>query len=474
MHNDSSVEKSAMTGIDGLLYTSAKAKKIYIPAMATDVQAQILLQHHDSCAGGHLGSAKLMESVQRFYHWPGMQKSVVAYARTCDACQHSRSSNQPPGGLLQPLAIPEERWEHIDDQHGPCHSASPHQGRLGCHLCVCVDRLSKMIHLAAIKTAVSAPQLAKVFIDTIFKHHGLPKAIVSDRDPRFTSNFWRAVTARIGCHQAMSTAHHPQTDGQTERANRSLKDMLRCYVNSKQNDWDEYLAPLEFAYNNAQQSSTGHSPFFLNHGRHPCANWSIRPTATSQVPAALEFVDKIEEAVQQAQAAIQRAQASQSHYANRRRRDLSFQVGEEVMLSTANLPKVTGLQPRWVGPFKIKKVISANAYRLELPANMKIHPVINVSQLKPYRRSPDEAFPDRPNTRPPPLKVFENDDEEYEVEEILGHRMQRKRRGQPLLKEYLIKWKGYPTYDATWEPESHLDSALDILQQYKKDQPDLS
>ena len=108
------------------------------------------------------------------------------------------------------------------------------------------------------------------------------------------------------------------------------------------------------------------------------------------------------------------------------------------------------------------------------PVDMKIHPVINVSQLKPYRRSQNEAFPDRPNTRPPPLKVFENDDEEYEVEEILGHRMQRKRRGQPLQKEYLIKWKGYPTYDATWEPESHMGSALDILQQYKQNQPDLS
>ena len=167
----------------------------------------------------------------------------------------------------------------------------------------------------------------------------------------------------------------------------TLKEMLRSYVNSRQNNWDEYLAPLEFAYNNDQQSSTGHFPFFLNHGRHPSSNWSMHAAASSQVPAALDFVDDIERAVQQAKSAIQHAQASQSRFANRRRRDFSFAVGEEVMLSTSNLPQTTGLQPRWVGPFKIQQIVSQNAYRLQLPAVMKIHPVIKVSQLKLYHRS---------------------------------------------------------------------------------------
>ena len=428
------------------------------------------MQHHDSTAAGHLGSAKLRESVQRFFHWPGMKATVDEYVKTCDPCLHSKSSNQPPGGLLQPLAIPQERWEHISMD---LITQLPRTKDGLDAIFVCVDRLSKMVHFAAIKTAVTSPQLARVFIDTVFKHHGLPKAIVSDRDPRFTSNFWRAVMARIGCHQAMSTAHHPQTDGQTERANRTLKEMLRSYVNSRQNDWDQYLAPLEFAHNNAQQSSTGHSPFYLNHGRHPSANWSMHAAVSSHVPAALDFVDSIEQAVQQAKSAIQQAQASQSHYANRRRRDLSFEVGEEVMLSTANLPKTTGLQPRWIGPFTVQQVVSQNAYQLELPAVMKIHPTINVSQLKPYHRSQPAAFPDRPVIQPPPLRVFENDDEEHEVEEILGHRMHRKRRGDTPRREFLVKWKGYPASDATWEPESHLESAPEILQDYKNNQPDL-
>lgn len=279
--------------------------------------------------------------------------------------------------------------------------------------------------------------------------------------------------ARIDCKQAMSTSRHPQTDGQTERANRTLKEMLRSYVNGKQNDWDEFLAPLEFAYNNARQASTGHTPFFLNYGRHPAANWSLHPGATSQVPAALEFVRRIDEAIGEAKASIQRAQVSQSHDANRRRRSLHFQVGEEVMMATANLPSTTGLQPRWIGPFKVTQVVSANAYRLDFPSHIKLHPVINVSQLKPYSRASQSEFPGRPITRPPPLNISDsNADEEYEVEAILGHRMQR-RRNRASQREFLIKWKGYPNYDATWEPEQNLTNARDVLDGYKQMQPDL-
>ena len=306
---------------------------------------------------------------------------------------------------------------------------------------VCVDRLSKMVHLAPTTTTVTAPKLAKIYVNNVFKLHGLSKAIVSDRDPRFTSNFWRAVwravMKRIGCHQAMSTARQPQTDGQTERANRTLKEMLRSYVNHKQN-----------AYNNHCQASTGHSPFYLNHGQHPSANWSVQSAATSQIPAALEFIEKIDEAMEDAKASIGAAQASQARQANKHRRSLAFEVREEVMLSTANIPGTTGLQPRWTGPYKVLDVISANSDKLELRATMQIHPTINVIQLKPYNRN--QEFPNRRDSRPPPLQ--DNNDEEHEVQEILGHRLRR--RGRTARREFLIKWKGYPTYDATWEPES--------------------
>ena len=352
---DSSAVKSSMTAIDGILYTpSSKGRKIYIPAAALDVQTQILMQHHDSTAAGHLGSAKLRESVQRFFHWPGMKATVDEYVRTCDPCQHSKSSNQPPGGLLQPLPIPQERWEHISMD---LITQLPRTKDGLDAIFVCVDRLSKMVHFAAIKTAVTAPQLARVFIDTVFKHHGLPKAIVSNRDPRFTSNFWRAVMARIGCHQAMSTAHHPQTDGQTERANRTLKEMLRSYVNSRQNDWDQYLAPLEFAYNNAQQSSTGHSPFFLNHGRQPFIKLEHACRRLFTCSCSLGFLWMT----------LSRLFSKPSQpFSVPRSASLSMQIvaavifllrlGRRSCCQQPNLPKTTGLQPRWIGPFKVQQV----------------------------------------------------------------------------------------------------------------------
>ena len=136
-------------------------------------------------------------------------------------------------------------------------------------------------------------------------------------------------------------------------------------------------------------------------------------------------------------------------------------------MSTANLPGTTGLQPRWIGPFRIQQAVSANAYRLNLPASMQFHPVINISQLKKYHRSQESQFPDRPNNKPPPVQVYGNEDGEFEVEEILGHRFHRRKL------QYLIKWKGYPSYDATWEPESHLRCAKPVLKKYKDAHPEL-
>ena len=465
---DPSPEKATMEERGGLLYFKlAQGFRTYVPANAKAVQSEILQQSHDSPTGGHLGAAKMIEAIQRLYYWPGMSAAIAAYVKTCDACQHSKSSNQPPGGLLQSLPIPSERWEHISMD---LITQLPTTKSGMDAIFVCVDRLSKMVHLAPTTTTVTAPKLAKIYVNNVFKLHGLSKAIVSDRDPRFTSNFWRAVMKRIGCHQAMSTARHPQTDGQTERANRTLKEMLRSYVNHRQDDWDEYLAPLEFAYNNHRQASTGHSPFYLNYGQHPSANWSVQSAATSQIPAAMEFIEKIDEAMKNAKASIGAARASQARQANKHRRSLAFEVGEEVMLSTANIPGTTSLQPRWTGPYKVLEVISTNAYKLDLPATMQVHPTINVSQLKPYHRN--QEFPNRRDSRPPPLQVFDNSDEEHEVQEILGHRLRR--RGRTARREFLIKWKGYPTYDATWEPESHLSTANDILTAYKQQKPDLS
>ena len=204
---------------------------------------------------------------------------------------------------------------------------------------VFVDKLTKMAHFTATTTTVAGPQLADIFMHEVVRLHGVPSVIVSDRDPRFTGGFWRALTLRIGIQCRYSTAYHPQTDGQTERLNRTLEQMLRAYVNSRHNDWDQFLDSAEFAYNSAPQESTKKSPFELWCGDvppEPHLGNAVSQAVT--VPQAAAVADAIPHSVQQAKTHLQQAQMSQQAQANKRRRDLEFEVGDSVLLSTVNLP----------------------------------------------------------------------------------------------------------------------------------------
>ena len=269
---------------------------------------------------------------------------------------------------------------------------------------------------------------------------------------------------RSNIQQAMSTARHPQTDGQTERANRSIKEMLRSFVNARQDNWDEYLAQLEFAYNNSRQTSTGHTPFYLNHGYHPASNFQLLPAAQSEAPAALDFIKNINTALQEAQQSISKSQQRQARNADVHRRDLSFKVGDQVLLNTSNLRTVSGLQPRWIGPFTITNILNPVAVKLDLPATFKLHKSFHVSQLRQFKTS--QLYHDRQNHRPPPLQVSSSTEHEYEVERIIGHR--RIQKGRTATTQYLIKWLGYPMYECTWEPLKHLKNSARFLKQYQQ------
>ncbi len=179
-----------------------------------------------------------------------MNAAIKDYVTSCLACQQNKPSNALPIGLLHPLPVPEHRWQVVtmDLITQLPRTTSGHDA-----IVVFVDKYSKMVHYAPTTTTVTAPQLAKLFFQHVVRHHGVPTAIVSDRDPRFTSNFWRALWQQLGTRLAMSTAYHPQTDGQTERANRTLEDMLRAYVNYRSDEWDEHLIAAEIAYNNSKQ-----------------------------------------------------------------------------------------------------------------------------------------------------------------------------------------------------------------------------
>ncbi|KAF1313538.1 reverse transcriptase, partial [Globisporangium splendens] len=225
---------------------------------------RLLYEYHDGPSSGHLGREKTFLSLSRDYYWPHMYKWVRKYVRTCEVCQRVKpsGSTQAP---LRSLPVPQDSWKSVSmdfifglprDKHG----------RNG--ILVFVDRFSKMVHLAPVSDKISAEMTAKVFVDVVFRLHGLPSEIVSDRDTRFTSRFWRTLLGILDTKLSMSTAAHPETDGQTERVNRVLEDVLRSYATSF-GEWSEFLPLAEFALNNSTHVSTGHTPFYVNYGLHP-------------------------------------------------------------------------------------------------------------------------------------------------------------------------------------------------------------
>jgi hypothetical protein len=261
----------------------------------------------------------------------------------------------------------------------------------------------------------------------------------------------------IGTRQGLSTAYHPQTDGQTERVNRVLEDMLRMYVSRSQTDWDTKLACAEFAVNHSVQESTGSTPFFLNYGHHPYLPVSLLPNR--RVPGATAFAQRMQRLIAEARQLHRIATQRQCQYANTKRRDVQFAEGDWVLLASKNLRFKQGtpkLLPRWVGPFQVVRKVGAQAYELNLPKRWKIHDVFHVSVLERYR-SDGSVQP------PPPAELLENE-VEYEVERILSHRQTKGRGPNPY--EYLVKWTGYSAEHNTWEPHANLKNAPEVLKSY--------
>jgi transposase InsO family protein len=445
---------------DDLIYLRS-GKRLAIP---NNKELRTLLLHecHDSIIVGHLGTEKTLELVQRNYFWPRMGKDIKNYVTSCDSCQRNKASNQAPAGLLQPLDIPERRWDHITMDFVV---QLPKTTKKHDAIVVFVEKLSKRTYFIPTTTDVTAPQVAEIFFNTIFKNHGLPKVIISDRDPKFTSRFWKALFEKLGTKFAMSTSHHPQTDGQTERMNRTMEEMLRAYTNYQQNNWDELLPAVEFAYNNSKNLSTGFTPFEIDLGQHPNTPTTFAAGKQTNVAATDDFLLRWENIINLTKDNLRLAQERQQQYANKHRRELTFEEGDKVLVNAINIndPVQTNrptrkLAPKFMGPYKIEKVISTTAYRLKLPSNLKIHPVFHVSMLKPYKENLTDFNRDLP---PPPEIIPETNEEEYEVEIILDKKLVRRK---PF---YLVKWKGYPLHDATWEPKENLTNAADMVTNFE-------
>ena len=327
-----------------------------------------------------------------------------------------------------------------------------------------VDRLTKLVHFAPTTKSVNGEGLARLFVSTWYKYHGMPKVIISDRDRRYMGNFWQALFKAVGTDLRFSTAYHAQTDGQSERANRTLEEVLRHFVSPRQDDWDKHLDLAEFAVNDSVSPSTGYTPFYLAYGEHPLS--PIDVAAEVVVPAAQSFTQHMAEALHHARSKLQEAQLRQAQQANKHRREVQFQAGDKVRLSTANLRLPSSmskkLTPKYVGPFVVEKPVGKVAYKLKLPPSLPVHPVFHVSLLQPWHK--DDEFPDHGELSPPP-PIYE-DDNQWRVDKLLDKRRRRFSPRGPWVTEYLVRWDGYGPEDDEWVRDSNIEDSL--IEEYER------
>jgi hypothetical protein len=314
---------------------------------------------------------------------------------------------------------------------------------------VIVDRFTKMAHFIPLKNRV-AHTLALAFIREIWRLHGLPMGVVSDRDTVFTSKLWSEIMRLLDISQDMSTAYHPQTDGQTERVNQVLEQYLRTYCSWDQKNWVELLPYAEFCYNNTVHSSTKMTPFYANFGYHPGHNYPA-VEVISNVPAAEEFVLKLQKLREDMRETLLLAKKRMAKYYNRKVADQEpkFKVGDWVMLNAKDFKTIRPskkLDHKMRGKFKVKRLVGPHAYELDLPVSIGKHPVFHISLLEPYIQN---ELPGRRTPTPPPELDLDGENV-WEVEEILSSRTRNKK------VQYLVKWKGYSPDDNTWEPYDNL------------------
>ena len=432
--------------------------QLYIPDFGS-LRQDLLHEHHDSILAGHFGVDKTVKLMLRHYYWPSLMRDVKHYVKTCPSCALGKSNTLKSAGLLQPLPIPTSRFEVItmDFVTALPETPSGHDA-----IMVMVDKLTKRMFLAPTTSSVTAVEAAELFYNHVIRHQGVPKAIISDRGTQFTSAFFRSVCSQLSIKQKLSTAYHPQTDGQSEKAVRTVTDALRCLV-LEYPDWTKILPAVEFAYNNSVNPSTDFSPFYLCYGENPPmpATLNLKHLIkTNPNQAAVDFAEITQGAIEHAKKRLLEAQERQKHYADQHRRDLSFAKGDQVYLSTEKLPLVGArkLLPKWFGPCLVEEKIGETAYRLQLPSKWKQHRVFHVSRLKPYEVS--KRFPGPGHQRPPPDLEYGAD--VYDVENILDRRVTM---GRWPKVEYLIKWAGYPDHEATWESRQQLADAGPEVQQ---------
>jgi hypothetical protein len=421
--------------------------RLCVPQKA-EVKMDILREAHRTPYTIHPGETKMYRDLKPHFWWKRMKVDIAKYVASCGVCQQVKAEHKSPAGKLQPLEIPEWKWEHITMDFVVGLPRSP---RGMDAIWVVVDRLTKSAHFIAIKTTHTAHDLAPIYVSQIVRLHGVPKSIVSDRDAKFVSLFWESLLKAMGTKRDLSTAFHPQTDGQSERTIQTLEDMLRCCVLSWKGSWEEHLALAEFAYNNSYHSSIKMAPFEALYGRR-CRSPLCWDSVGERALVGPDWIQQTVDKVAEVRHNLVAAQSRQKKYADVRRRELEFQIGDHVLLRVSPTKGVVRfgtkgkLSPRYIGPFLITARIGKLAYRLELPQSMSgVHNVFHVSMLRKYLHDPEQRIElehiiieQDLTINSEPVRILEFSD-----------RVLRRR----VIKYVKVLWSNQTEREATWELE---------------------
>uniref|UniRef100_A0A803TMC2 Gypsy retrotransposon integrase-like protein 1 n=1 Tax=Anolis carolinensis TaxID=28377 RepID=A0A803TMC2_ANOCA len=327
---------------DGVL---VRRGQVYVPVGA--LRLEVIRAHHDEPMAGHFGRFKTVQLITRSYWWPKMRQDILRFCDSCAVCQQSKTPVGRPRGLLSSLPVPERPWQIISMDFI---SDLPKSGGYTC-IWVVVDLFSKLAHFIPCSTIPAAPTLALLFTKHIYRLHGAPEVIISDRAPQFVSRFWKHFHECLGTKLNVSSAFHPQTDGQSERVNGLLEQYLRCFCLDQPTAWVKWLPVAEFAYNNPVHTSSQHTPFELTYGFHPRGGVapltnvvSSDPVYRSSEMAALHDV---------ARRLLLEAKATQKTQADRHRQaGEELEEGDLVWLSSKHIKQAGGkFAPRYLGPF---------------------------------------------------------------------------------------------------------------------------
>jgi len=496
-----------LNGDNIVLYTDASGStRIYIPPnascipadSATDfpIEGEVVREKsslreeliRDVHINGHVGRDKTLDLMTRCYFWPGMVSHISSFVKGCKVCQQNKSVQHRPHGSPSSLEVPNVRWAHIGMDFI---TQLPKTSSGYDSIFVVVDKLSKRAHFIPTTTTVNAAQVADLFYKHVFKHHGMPLKIVSDRDSKFTGKFWQSLFKKLGSRLAMSTAFRPQTDGQVERTNKTLEELLRCFSDNNHRTWDLFLPAAEFQYNNTVHSSHGFTPFLLDTGFHPRdphlhVHDSIVHSSLQQgslidlTQTALDNYhmasDKFADAWQMnlnftkqclndVAARMDLAMAGTTKLQRFEKNSYVWLSTEHISLRNADgkLAARTTFDKRRMGPYKILEVLSnGNAYKLDLPSHQHFHDVQPVSRLELVKES--TVFPDAHRTVPP-LPIASKLGDQFEVEKIVSHRRYRGRL------QYEVKYKGYGDTFNEFKNISSLRDCTELVDNYNSIQP---